>query len=168
MLQYGLSQENSFSPVCTKVDTSQLSLLLLCSFRLLSSIWAALSCSLVLWYCEVCVSSFFFTSISWIYVAKDRQREANDQQFQMVEIRASESKRDVALTFWLRASRCFCSTSFSSLFRSWVISRSCFSIWEVSRRLVSVSERFRVAWTIHLQKHYVIKMSFVRFRLFIS
>lgn len=51
-----------------------------------------------------------------------------------------------SLTSWLCASRCFCSTSFSSLFCSCAISLSCFSIWAVIRCLTSVSERSRVAY----------------------
>ncbi len=141
----------SLSPVCTVGDTSRLSLLLICSFRLLSSSCEAISCSLVLWYWEACVSSCFLTSISCIYDAKKHQREMNETKYQ-----TGENKRERAKEMWPLRLDCvpagaFCSTSFSSLFWSRATSRSCFSIWAVSRCLVSVSERSRVAWKIYLQ-----------------
>lgn len=60
------------------------------------------------------------------------------------------------LTSWFLLSRCRCSTSCSSLFCSWEISRSCFSSWLSRRWRVSVSERSRVAWkntTVNILNH---------------
>ncbi len=82
----------SLSPVCTVGDTSRLSLLLICSFRLLSSSWEAISCSLVLWYWEACVSSCFLTSISCIYDAKKHQREMNETKYQTGENKRERAK----------------------------------------------------------------------------
>ncbi len=83
---------SNLSPACTVGDTSRLSLLLICSFRLLSSSWAALSCSLVLWYWEICVSSCFLTSISCIYDAKEHQREMNETKYQTGENKREQKK----------------------------------------------------------------------------
>lgn len=57
----------------------------------------------------------------------------------------SQKTLNLVLTSWVLLSRWRCSTSCSSLFCSWEISRSCFSSWLVRRWRVSVSDLSRVA-----------------------
>lgn len=116
-----------------------------CILRVLSSNSAAFSSSLVFWCKATCVSSCLLKSISWIC----RFKKNNVVFFCMYIWRqfSSENNFDMMFTSWFLLHRWRCSTSCSSLFWSWEICSSCFSICPLRRWRGSASARSRVAWS---------------------
>lgn len=131
-----------------------------CNLRALSSSSAAFKSSLVFWFKAIWVSSCLCASMDWIFQTPPIKYEestllegnglpvflsSGDFIFHQDQIIDEKQTLNLILTSWFLLSRWRCSTSCSSLFCSWEISRSCFSSWLVRRWRVSVSDLSRVA-----------------------